>query len=457
MQSITSFLRSDNGIADSKVRRNLEIYGIAIVLVTFLILELNAVYKGGAQGQDFDYHRQLTLEVAQHPLSPSPGYHVDPPLYYGVAAVVLQLFGPNWTRAIGVVNVLFNVCALILLYANATLMIKDQFLRLGLLCLVAFLPAFTITSAVICPDALTPIWILAGLYSAGRVLCCNRGYALTLIVCTAMAALSILSKFTAISLIPIFPLSTALFIWCRVISLRQAIVSSLIFLGVTGGLELFLLLQDRHSIASQLTVPHRTLPLRNVLFFRSADVELLRAPSHWNLLPSFAHQYRYSYPALLCLGTFTDVLDFFQDKTGTQPYLFGALVGKRSSFHHRLMEIALAGGGVWFAAMLISLPIFVARSLINVVSRKSRNDLFYTVVALTASAWLGFIVSLLLLVVGAYTAGYWLPRLITPAIVLFLLLFFAGLDRIRSSRLVSCCVSGLAIVQSAIHIQFLWM
>ena len=453
---------------DFRGQRSLEVLAIAIVLMIFVLLELNAVFKGGAQGQDFYYHRALTNEFYQHPFNLSPGVHVDPPLYYGIGALVLSWSGPaGWARAMGVVNVVFNVFALLLLYANATLMIRDRRLRLGLLCLVAFLPAFTITSAVVCPDALTPIWILAALYSVGRMLYRQGGTTSTLIVCTAMAALSVLTKFTAITLIPVFFVGIALFVWCKIISFRQAIVSSLIFFGLAGGLALFLLGQYRNSVTSTISAVGKGLPLRNVLFLRSADVELLKAPSHWHLAlsndpPSFAHHYRYSYPGLLCLGTFTDVLDFFQDKTGlnqepTEGYLGGALVGKRSEFHQRLMEIALKGGALWFAAMLLSIPIFTTVSLINVIRRRSRNDLFYIVLALTGSAWLGFMVTILPRVPSAYYAGFWLPRLVTPTIVLFLLLFFAGLDQIRLFRLASGFILGLVIVQSAMHLQFLWM
>ena len=127
-----------------------------------------------------------------------------------------------------------------------------------------------------------------------------------------------------------------------------------------------------------------------MLFFKSADIELMNAPSHWHLalsedLPSFAHEYRYSYPALLCLGTFTDVLDFFQDKTGLnheppETDVGGALVGNRSPSHQRLMEIALRGGVFWFAAALLSIPLFVVRSSIDVLKRRSRDALFYIVV-----------------------------------------------------------------------------
>jgi len=473
MQAIISFFRSNNDFGDSTIWRNIEIGGATIVFVVFLALELNAIFKGGAQGQDYYYHRQLTLEMAQHPFSPSPGRHLDPPLYYGVAAVVLRLFGlanwHGWTRAMGVVNVMFNLCALFFLYANARLMISNRFLRLGLLCFVAFLPAFAITSAVICTDALTPVWILVGLYFVGRAIYRDKGLGLAFIACTIAAALSILSKFTAICLVPAFVLSVVLFVWCRLISFRRAIISSVIFLVITGGIELLLLAQHGESLGSNFTAPHKRLPVRSVLFFRSGDVDLLAAPSHWRLAlspksdpPSFSLKSRYSYPALVCLGTFTDILDFFQDKAGlkqepTEPYLGGALKGKRSLFHQQMMEVALKGGFVWFIAILFSLPVFVMTALVKLFRYKSKTDLFYIVLFLVGAAWLGFIASLLPLVVGAYGAGYWLPRLITPSIVLFLLLFFAGLDRIRLPGSIASCIFGLAIAQSVIHIQFLWM
>ena len=78
---------------------------------------------------------------------------------------------------------------------------------------------------------------------------------------------------------------------------------------------------------------------------------------------------------------------------------------------------------------MVSLPLFFISCLIRTLRQRSQNDLLWIGTFCIATAWFGFIVFLLPFVVGAYTAGYWLPRLVIPAIMLFVVLFFSGVDR----------------------------
>src|SRR5260221_5084358 len=142
-----------------------------------------------------------------------------------------------------------------------------------------------------------------------------------------------------------------------------------------------------------------------------------------------------------------------------EPYLGGALVGKRSALNQKLMEISIRTGSVLFLAMMVSLPLFFINCLIQTLRRRSQYDLLWVGTFFIATAWLGFIVALMPFVVGAYTAGYWLPRLVIPAIMLFVVLFFSGLDRYAffRHRIVASTLLCLIVGQSLLHFTFLWM
>jgi hypothetical protein len=465
----------------SIARNRLEIIVVIGILVAVLTLELDAVFHGGVQGQDFYQHRYLAAEAAKDPLKwvLQGRRRMDPPIYYLVSAAVMRAAGPeHWLVAIGIINVLQNIAALATLYLVSRLLIGNGLLRIAAICLTAFLPAFVITSVVFScdpPCQLPPlIMVYFGILGIQR----KVGLRTALLVGTLAAAFCIGCKFIALSLIPAFVAATILAVSSRHLSFREAAIGLVVFCGVTIPLQLFFLLQSPSSTAEPIVGNAKIramnppkLQIRSVLFFRQGDWQLLNAPSHWTLAlnpktkpPSFQNRNSYSYPALLCLGTFTDVLDFFQSKAGLsseppESYLGGALVGKRSELNQHLMEISVRTGAVIFLAVIVSLPLFLINSLIRTLRLRSQRDLLWAGTFFIAAAWLGFIVSVMPFVFGAYTAGYWLPRLIVPAIMLFVLLFFSGLDRFSffRRRFVASTLLCLIVAQSLLHSAFLWM
>jgi hypothetical protein len=463
------------------VRDKFELIAIGCIFLAVLALDLNAALRGAGQGQDFYAHRRLTAQVASDPLTwfSQARRRVDPPLYYFISAAVLRLAGPDhWLVALSVVNVLSNVSALLVLYFISRLLLHSGLLRICVLCFVGFLPAFVIPSVVIAADAPCQLLCLLMVYFVALAVLRKISLRLGLTGCITAAVLCVGCKFISVALILAFLATLILAVLSKQLRLRQAIFGAACFLAATIPLQLFLLLQSPEGVAISFVgneasrkLHLKKLQLRSVLFFRSGDLQLLDVPAHWPMTqnpktrsPSFWNFNRYSYPALLCLGTFTDLQNLFQSKTGLdrepkEPYKGGALVGKRSKLNQKLMKISMRIGVPIFICILFSLPIFCLHSLIRLFRQRSVRDFVWLSAFLIGAAWLCFMVCLIPLTLGAYLGGYYLTRLVVPSLMIFSLLFFAGLDRsaVFRQRYVASTLLGLVIAQSLLHFTFLWM
>jgi hypothetical protein len=453
---------------------------LGILLIVFTV-ELNAVFHGGAQGQDFYYHRKRMLEAAKDPVKYIGSITAaDPPLYHLCAGIVYRITGPKrWLHAVGIMNVVLNVGALFLLYLISRFLIQKKILRICALCFVGFLPAFAITSVVFSADAFSQLPCLLALYVAALAIFDRIAPRNALLVCTMATVFAISAKFTAISLLAAFCGGITLMFLSRRLSFKMAMKCLILYLCVTVPIALIYLYRRPYrpelyvSTAGpeRLGLPGAKIQPRSAVFFRGGDLEFLDAPSHWQLArnpknhsPSFANSNRYSYPGLLCLGIFTDVLNCFQSKNGlnpepSEPWTGGALIGKRSDVNQDRMVIAVRSGSVFFLCILFTLPFFFVDSVRAVFQERSREHLLWLLAFLLGAAWLGFMICILPWVTGPYMAGYWLPRLVLPSIMIFGMLFFAGIDRLDFFRrnLVGGILLSLVTIQSLIQLSFLWM
>jgi hypothetical protein len=473
--------KSDGGQWTRFISNWWESFLVAGILLTVLTLELHAVFHGGVQGQDFYNHRTRMLAAAKDLIkffgTPSVA---DPPLYHLCAGIVYRVAGPQrWLYGVGIMNVVFNVGALVLLYLISRFLIRDKILRICALCFVGFLPTFAVTSVVFSADAFSQLPCLFALYVVALAIFDRIAPRNALLVCTIATVFAISAKFIAISLLAAFCGAMPLMILSHRFPFKMATMASFFYLGVTVPVALLFLIQRPHrpelyvstAAPERLRLPGVKIRPRSAVFFRAGDLQLLDAPSHWQLAHdppkhslSFANGNCFSYPGLLCLGIFTDVLNFFQSKNGlnpepSDPWLGGALVGKRSEANQDLMVIAVRSGSVFFVCMMVCLPIFFLDSVRLVLQQGSRDHLLWLCAFLLGAAWLAFIVCILPLVTGPYFGGYCLPRLVLPSIMIFGMLFFAGMDRLPFFRqnLVAGILLCLVTIQSLIHLSFLWV
>jgi hypothetical protein len=191
--------------------------------------------------------------------------------------------------------------------------------------------------------------------------------------------------------------------------------------------------------------------LRTLVFPRSADRDIFRAwpydlfaDGEFALLKDNTH----GLPALLHLGIFTDILNVYQ----YDPY--DSYFGQRTISHHRLMQAAVKTGVLWSLLAILGTAVVLIASCVAFVRRREMNlDAFVLLVA--GTAWFVNIVAVFPFIVGAYYSGFWLPRLVAPALLVFFILGFVLVDRFVPSK-AHVVFFVLAIGQSLLHIAFLW-
>lgn len=304
------------------IRSRVELIAISSLLSVVLALEINAALHGAAQGQDFYEHRRITEEVAKEPLKWvfETRRRVDPPGFYLISAAVFRLAGPaRWVIAMGMVGAVINTLALLVLYLISRLLTQSSILRICTVCLAGLLPGFVVPSVVVAADTLCQLPCLLMVYFAGLAFTRRIGLWTALTVAISAALFCTGCKSIALALIPAFIGAMFFAALSKRLSLRQCALGTFLFLGAIVPFQIALLFQSSKGVAEPFVQMHvRKLQLRTALFFRSGDVGLFNAPSHWQMAlspktdpVSFRNLNRFSYPGLLCLGTFTDILDFF--------------------------------------------------------------------------------------------------------------------------------------------------
>ncbi len=162
---------------------------------------------------------------------------------------------------------------------------------------------------------------------------------------------------------------------------------------------------------------------------------------------------RFSYPGLFHLGTFTDLLNIFQYDP-TDGYF-----GRRDAWHQRWMALAGKTALPWALWLAGSLVFLLAFRLLPGLVAPARNSPGTETLTLLCLGWWGNIIVFFPFIPDVYLGGYWLPRLILPALLVGLLLTVGLVDGVvarRGWRFLSPVLLAYAVAQSALHILFLW-
>jgi hypothetical protein len=200
---------------------------------------------------------------------------------------------------------------------------------------------------------------------------------------------------------------------------------------------------------------------RSLLMLRPADVDVLNAPSYTDTIQiDGADRYnvlvsnRHSYPGLLHYSSFTDPLNIFQyDPTDSY---FGA----RDGAHQRLMTFAVRWALPVSLLMIAATAIYAFRTVGYLRAlRQGPADrrLPVLLVLFFSLAFFANIAVLLPLVQNAYHHGYWLARLVLPAMLGFALLGFTLLDERLHWPGARLAVVGYCLVHATVNASFLWV
>ena len=436
----------------------------AVMILLALAVQLSAALRGGAIGQDFPIHYGNMLLAAGSPIHWIFGAYqrTNPPLFYSVGALVFNVVGKDaWPYVIGVVNACLNVPALVGVYILSRWLLSRPVLRLALLCFVAFLPAFQITSVVFAADAYCQTPFLGALTAIVAFLSGRTGFRTMAVWLTAAVAVLVSLKYTAVCLIPAGIVTFLIMGWIRRTTWRSALTAAITYTLVTGLLAAYWIKQQPANISDHFDErmghelgPSNQMNLRSILFFRNGDLSLLRGPTYWKLVVdgprdprSLFHANHFSYPGLLCLATFSDVLNIFQPKPKGAPY------GQRTKYKQRLTQVATNLGAVCFIGIFTGFLFSVIQSAREFVWNRGPGESSTFILAMYAFSWHALIIVLLMTVNMATAFGYWLPRLILPALMVYPLVALrpVSVTSLGQSRIFNVALCSLVLVQGAVH------
>ncbi|MDB6126438.1 MAG: hypothetical protein JWM35_334 [Verrucomicrobia bacterium] len=452
--------------ATSPAEPSLETWAVCAVLAIFVVVGFNHIHSNTIYGQDFLLHSSGTENLIAHPDEWFPQDFTNRPLVYWIGAGCHWITHGKapWEMA-GAVFVLLNTAALFFLHDSTRRFIRSPWLRIAALMFTAFLPATQIATIVYAADAVCQLPFTLTLWSLLRSAEAESGRSRIGFALLAGFALSLgaFARFTFIAVLPAVAIVIALLWRSRRVNLRHCLlVASAALLGpvlVAGWIE------HRASLRFSHRDAHHTFNWRgtgemtwsSLLLLKSADVRVLDAPGYWDhemiggqpRLGLLVNN-RYSYPALLHLSIFTDVLDYANEGQIDD----GA---PRPEPQKTIARWCVRLGLVFSVAGFFSIGWFsfrCVRALWQPAAAPSTGSLLWGILAL---AWFLPLALALPFVYNSYDWGYWLSRLIIPALWGFSVVLFAMIDETcaRFPRAIQA-ITALVAIQAFLHVRSLW-
>lgn len=436
------------------------------MLALFAAVGLTNIGNDAFIGQDFSLHVGNTNRLLGRPDAWFSQDVTSRPMIYWIAIHGIALTDNRAPYAFAAgVFLLFNTGALWLFHDLLRRCIRPPALRLGALTVLAFLPATLITTVVFAADAMAlPLFILLA-WATLRWSESPGGRTGAVYTALAGAALTLgnFAKFTFI----VLPAGLALVAWLAWRWQRVDGRRTLWFLAVAVAAPALIGLGLHRKSSAELSSQPQwhtftwqgtgEMTWRSLLTVKPSDARIFDAPGYWDsvteggqkILPLLLPN-NYSYPALLHLGTFTDVLDF--SNGGSQRSGAPRPQPQKSFSQWAVRTGVLFSLPCVFAVGLMSLRVLRA----GVVARHPPN-LGTAMLLVLALNWFVPLVITLPFVRHAYDWGYWLPRLVLPALWGFGLCLFSWIDELAATwpRIVPLVAAACAL-QAALQICSVW-
>ncbi len=435
-------------------------------LAAYVAVQGNNIRHNVFIGQDNWFHFQSTRKMLADPGQWFRMDFTDRPLLYWIGAACLRLTNAGdsfWLPAS--IFVLLSAAALWLLHDGTRSFIRSPCLRVGALIAVAFLPVTIITCVVYAADTVAMLpFVLVG-WSLIRSFESKTPRAAAAYALAAGGALCLgnTAKFTFIGL-PFAVLFIIAALWrmgrlTRGRAAVAALLAAIIPLGFSAGVHEMNRAQTAGMSQTAFTWPATgEITWRELLTPKGSDRRIFSAPIYWQYrmidgrkeLPLLEH-HGFSYPALLHLAVYTDVMNFALH--GYDPNNV-ARPERQQAFARAAVVLGLPFS-VTAAGAVLCLWASLAWTLVRAGAGPPAGFLVWVSLA---TAWYLPLVLTLPFVVGAYDFGYWLPRLVLPAIWGFGLVLFGALDRVARGRLgwFAAAVLCVAVVQAFIHVGSVW-
>jgi hypothetical protein len=434
------------------------------ILIVSLLVQGNALLHHGYMGQDYAQHSNSILHAMQTPywwLFEAS----NPPLLYWLGAFIHHVtLSANYEAVLSLIVVILNLFALYAWFRLSQSMIRSPLIRIGALLTLAFLPFRLIHSEVLASDGLAVLPFSLVIFLFVRMLRARnpRRQLVLAALLSATLILGLLAKYTMFSAVAVALLLLVFF--RRSFASRATWVVALFFIvAIPATLARSEYRHYRDSSTDKYwkqTWGH-DMQWRSLVFFKEADREILHAPSYDETIlvdgkPVFnlSINNKHSYPALLHLSMYTDVLNIFQyDETD---WYFGARSAENQSRMALTVKSAVLLSALTVVAVvacLLRILFFLWRDRAELACRPLCDQ---AIVLGFSLAFFANIACLLPTIAYVYEAGYWLARLVMPALLGFIFIGFVLLDDYVKSRQVHLLVLAYAVGQSALHLSFLW-
>jgi hypothetical protein len=428
----------------------------------YAIGQINAVLHGGFHGQDFNFHQQEMISAANSPLQFIRQTYVsgkpDPPFYQIFWGLVYNITKDTSSalETIALIQIGLNIAGFCLLYRVIMKLIASSALRLACIVFILFVPFIRITGVILSSDGfaiplfLTILYVLTLLVERHSL----QRYLTITFVLALLLLFGMLIKYTFVSAIAASVIVVGMLMRAGTLGWKRGLITLLSITLISAPvayLELHACMQKNSFTIAKTWVDPFSSPymnLRNLVFPKFSDAPILNALPYRDVLTPN----KYSYPALLYLGIFTDIMNVFQNDPKNVPS------ATRTITNQERMSLALKTGMPFSLLMVVAVPLMVLRGLSTTLIGGLETQCVPLMIAFMSGAWFLNVVIFLPFIPNAYFYGYWLPRLVAPALCGFIILAFAYLDsRAPAHRRGWHWIYFLAVIlQSGLHFSFLW-
>ncbi len=440
-----------------------ERWTVRVLLAVFAVVAFNGIRNGLSQGQDFSIHVANTRRLMYDPDKWFTADVTNRPLLYWIGGACLKFSHDRYTYALA--SMIFTAAgalALGLVHDAMRRVINSPVVRVAGLALLAFLPVTIVTTVVYAADTVVLLpFALAG-WSVMRSL--EEDSDRRAVGFAALAGLAFavgdFSKATFL-VVPGGVVFALLLLW-RAGQLRAVRGWTLLVLAVllpafVGGWILIKCARETAGEAPRHSFNwHGTgeLTARSLFGLKISDLRIFNAPEYLEtelrdgspVYPLLIEN-NYSYPALLHLSVFTDVLNFAD-----------ASVTPRPEPQHSAALWSVRLGIIFSLGALVAVLVFWGQTLRALVRPQSMPSSAALVWSGLAMAWYVPVAGNLPFVYHAYAMGYWLPRLVLPALWVFFASFFVAVDHLPGSwrARAGALLVILVLILSVVEIRSVW-
>lgn len=408
-------------------------------ILTFLgfLLGMRGIYHDGYIGQDFTTHRDLIVTFPQ-------GYSfslTNPPGLYWFGSTVRNLVGDgNYLKVIARAFLVLNTLALWIIYAFLRNGIGSRQIWYASCAFVTFIPFRVIHSIVLASDAMTlPLFASVAFFSLR--LFENPRNLPSWIGLSVVWVAAMFCKYTFVSLLPPIALLLIVSIARNVERgkwLRWGAVGVLA-LALPAGAFLFEIHEGHASgptLSDQQWLPKdapSVMRWSDIMLPQKGDVGILSGPDfkHGGLpIPR-----KYSYLGLLHVSSFSDIFNFLQPPispgwTYFEMHLQNQFVRSRTAFSQGLQVLSVRWCLIYSLLAVVGTLACVVASVPTLFGPRPVIPNPVVVLTSLSVAYYSLIFFSLHRLRDPYAQGYWLPRLVLPALLVFFALGFVMVDLI---------------------------